>query len=408
MELKYWKTAAPVQIDVVANDIGSTIFLESVSTSMLNVNPIISGNSISYTPPPGTGPFVDEFTYTISDTDPSNMRQPRRLSYSRTSTATVVVSVVAAVIPPGPPPTPQPGSITALDDSFQINAQQGQVEIPILNNDSGNSIFIESISGNLQGFASITADRQRLLYAPPPNLIGTITELLTYTIRSQVDNLQTSARVGITVVGRAPGVSTNAPPPRPVSVPTVSIGKIRSELPVARAVENLCDLLSFRSDPGSNHNVSAAQMDLRNCACAIVNEADPKKQRNAITQLSGGQHQFSDTVLRFAKANVSVIARRTSELRKIIRTTSGAQSSNLTRSERELIALRQQTHSHNKHQASDLMPEVSSLNGSHLNQFYTDYPGNPEHIISEDKYFDTLAISSSNSYISFSVGRSSR
>ena len=168
-------------------------------------------------------------------------------------------------------------------------------------------LIVRAGSNNQRGRTRIINNGRNIAYTPPVNLQEPITDRFNYTIIS--GDLRSTAAVSVRV-----NVSPDAPP----GVPDDSINRIPSDLPIARAVENLCDLLTFRNDPRTPGGLNAAQKDLLECACAIVNEPDAGKQISAIQQLSGGQHQFSDTVLRFAKANSSIVLRRMAELRRII------------------------------------------------------------------------------------------
>ena len=396
----------PTAIDVFANDIGEPIILQSFMQGNNGGTVTDNGSTLVYTlPATATGGFTDTFAYTITDEDPS---QFGRLSFNRESSATVTITVPSGPTPP--PPPPPTGEILASNDDYRVDVRQGSVNLPILTNDSGDDIFIDRVGGNIRGFVSVNTDRLSVRYTPPINLIGSITETFLYVISNRTRTLEDTAEVTIVVTGR--GVTTTATPGAPLPpavVPTSSIGKIRSDLPSARALENLCDLLTFRSDPQQFSNdprpvngLNPAELDLRNCACAVVNESDPAKQRNALNQLSGGQHQFSDTVIRFAKANAGVIARRMSDLRKIVTGIGSSPVSSLNRDDREQVALarlRETTpslHTNN----SDVFPDFNQK----VNPHYVDYQQDPGDHVSDTALFDTLSVSSNSSYISIPLG----
>ncbi len=377
-----------VDFDVLANDSGSPVVITTVTQgSNGGAVGIISGTAIRYTPPANfPNAFVDTFSYTIQGTGPLQGSQD-----------TAVVTVRGPDAPPA-------DSIAARDDNFQINASAGQVELSVLDNDVGDNLVISSVNGNVRGRIGRTGDGRRIVYVPPANLVGNITELFSYTIATRsrqpsgaVKLRPTSAVVKLTVLGG------NALTPIG-QVPTSSIGKIKSDLPIARAVENLCDLLTFRNDPRTFANdprppggLSAAQQDLRQCACAIVNESDVGRQRNAIKQLSGGQHQFSDTVLRFAKANAGVIQRRLSELRTLATGGTASPLSSLASKNRELLV-------ENDLSRQRGSTDISRFNDSRSNPSYDEYDQKAVAEIDNPSVFDTLSVNTNSTYMSFPLG----
>lgn len=387
-----------VDFDVLDNDSGDPISITSVTQGSDGGSvSIINGALISYTPPANfPNAFVDTFSYTI---------QGAGTLLGSEDTATVTV-----LGPDAPPPPPEEDVVQAREDNIRIEASQGRVELDVLDNDVGDNLVISSVNGSVRGRVGRTNDGLRIVYVPPTDVVGTITEIFSYSVAS-VSNTQqlatlkqrpTAAAVRLTVVGRDASVAT----PAIARVPTSSIGKIQSDLPVARAVENLCDLLTFRNDPRKFVNdprppggLTAAQQDLRIDACSIVNEPDVGRQRSAIRQISGGQHQFSDTVLRFAKVNAGVITRRLSELRKLGNSETTPPSSSLPPRDHEHLVK-------NNLRLQRGESGISSIDNRrvHSNNRYDDDTQDVGAESTNESIVDTLSVTSNSTYMSFPLG----
>jgi outer membrane autotransporter protein len=310
--------AGPTALDVLANDIDDAFsfacFLEDVVVSLVSQpnqggSASVSGQKVIYTPPPNTTSDVTEmFKYKLIYDDGDYKTECGR--------ATVTVMVIA--------------DVDARDDRFTVDTNQGTVTLNVLGNDTGSGLQLVSVTGGSRG-GTTSISGNRIRYTSPQGFIGG--EEFRYTIRG--GGGQDTARVSINVTA-----------PNAV-VPTGSIGKIPSNLPVARASENLCDLLTFqgdsrtfvndpRSQPGQ---LTSAQQDLQTCTCAIVNEADQSKQLNALQQVSGGQFQHGDTMIRFSRGNIAALVSRLSAVRTIV----GVTRLGSNRSGERARALTQQT-----------------------------------------------------------------
>ena len=311
----------PLSPGVTENDSVAGIVGIATDSPQANVN----GLSITYTPTADVGDTTETFTYAVAYIVQGEGTFPA------CSEATVTINIG---------PLPIINNFSAVDDDFEILAESGAVDIDVLANDTGDNLQIIEVGATSNG-GTVSTNGNSVQYTPPTGFSDDFVDTFDYRITevSPTDGSRLTAEEGteiaqVTVRGPeaeaevepkpTPTGSTdnelpaNPPaPPAPLRVSRSSIGKIDSDLPIARAVENLCDLLSFRGNPRSSGSLTAAQKDLQICACAIVNDQSAGTQRDAIRQLSGGQHQFSNTIIKFAKSNSSAILRRMSEVRNV-------------------------------------------------------------------------------------------
>ncbi|MFN8124286.1 MAG: Ig-like domain-containing protein [Thermoleophilia bacterium] len=169
-------SGATTDITVLGNDTdadGDTLSVTAVGTAT-NGTASVHGNAVRYTP---TGAYT--VTYDISD------------GRGGTDTATVNITVVA---PSGP--------IAATDDPGITAAANGNVDVDVLANDTGDgTLGIQSAGTPGHGTATIIAG-PRIRYTPTPGWSGTDT--FTYTM---VDGVSRTATATVTVTVSAPPAS---------------------------------------------------------------------------------------------------------------------------------------------------------------------------------------------------------
>ncbi len=166
----------PVTINVLANDTGTGLSVETITTPPTNGIAVISGDTIIYTPNPGfASPPNDTFTYAIRDAS------------GQRATARVTVTV-------------RPPGLNALDDTAFTDAGQS-VAIPVLPNDTGIRLTIINVSAPSDGGTAVPSG-DVVIYTPAPNFSGTAT--FTYTVRDAFG--QTDSAI-VTVIVRPPGLN---------------------------------------------------------------------------------------------------------------------------------------------------------------------------------------------------------
>lgn len=186
---------SPITLNCIDNDIGTSISIQSIDTSGTQGTATQSGGDIVYDPNgqfnglPFNGTDTDSFSYTIVD------------SFGRTSTANVTVTV-NRVMPPAP---------VANNDTATVD-WDSTVSIPVLNNDTGTSISINSIDdSSTQG--TVTTSGNDIVYDPNGQFSGapyggTDFDSFSYTIVDSAN--QTDTAIVNVSVNRQPGQAPEA------------------------------------------------------------------------------------------------------------------------------------------------------------------------------------------------------
>ena len=140
-----------VLIDVLANDVGTGLTLQSV-TAPAHGTAVIENGQVRYTADPSYS-GADALTYTTKD------------SANQTATAGVAIT-----IRPAPPPAPVADSATVAED--------GSVLIDVLGNDAGTGLVLSGVDAPAHGTAVIENNKVR--YTPVEGFTGT--EAFAYTV----------------------------------------------------------------------------------------------------------------------------------------------------------------------------------------------------------------------------------
>jgi len=158
----------PVTLDVLANDTGSDLVLDSVGTSAGGTTAIDPDGTITFTPALGfTGDA--SFAYTAKD------------SVGQTASANVTVTVVALPV--------------AVADAAKTGAG-APVTVDALANDSGSGLSVTSVGTTADGVAAINADGT-ITFTPAAGFSGDAS--FTYTVTDEVGQAAT-ATVTVTVI----------------------------------------------------------------------------------------------------------------------------------------------------------------------------------------------------------------
>ena len=178
-----------VSIPVLSNDTGNSISIQSVDTTGTQGTATISGSNIVYDTsgqfdgaPFGTTDS-DSFSYTIED------------SANQTDSATVNITV-----------NRQPAAAPVATDDTATVENDATVTIPVLNNDTGDTISIQSVDDS-STTGTVTQSGSNIVYDPNGQFNGlaegsTDTDSFTYTIVDQFG--QTSNAATVTVIVENP------------------------------------------------------------------------------------------------------------------------------------------------------------------------------------------------------------
>ncbi|WP_203653028.1 CshA/CshB family fibrillar adhesin-related protein [Demequina activiva] len=158
-----------VDIEVLANDVGTDLTVASVTEPAHGAAVVNSDDTIAYTPAAGFS-GTDTFTYTARDADGQEVA----------ATVTVVVRPVA------------------VDDAATAVAG-GDVTIRVRDNDAGTGLSVVSVTDPDDGVVSVTAEGH-LIYTAPLTFSGTAT--FTYTVED-AEGQESTATVTVTVLPRA-------------------------------------------------------------------------------------------------------------------------------------------------------------------------------------------------------------
>ncbi len=161
-----------VLIDVLGNDAGTGLVLDSVTTP-LHGTAVIQAGKVLYTPTAGYS-GADSFGYTVRDAE------------SRTASSTVSVTVTA-----------RPALVGTADSATL--AQDDSVLIDVLANDNGSGLALLSVTQPAHGAAVLEAGKIR--YTPTAGYVGL--DAFTYTVVDAFDGTAT-VQVGLTVTAVAP------------------------------------------------------------------------------------------------------------------------------------------------------------------------------------------------------------
>ncbi len=204
-------TNTSVTVYVLSNDTGpmeKTLTVTDVSDPDHGEAEVNSDNrTVLYTPGSNfTG--EDTFTYTMSDGTNSDQ-----------------AGVTVTVKPPAVP-------LTAADDTAKTDTDT-PVTIRVLDNDSGNTLTVMSVSGPSHGDARVNADNKTVLYTPGSSFAGTDT--FTYTISDGTDTK--SAAVTVTVETSAEECKGYVSRDTPLNIPDSDASGVISVLMLTAAGE---------------------------------------------------------------------------------------------------------------------------------------------------------------------------
>lgn len=144
----------PITVNVVSNDIGLGLSLDSIGTPSNNAGTaVIADNSITFTP---AEKFFGEtsISYTIKDIA------------DQTSSASLTINVAA------------PSAPKVSDDSATTNYGES-VTIDVLSNDTGTDLYIENVATPSHGSAKISENN--IIYTPEEGFSGS--DQFTYTVK---------------------------------------------------------------------------------------------------------------------------------------------------------------------------------------------------------------------------------
>ncbi|MCA9247386.1 MAG: M36 family metallopeptidase, partial [Planctomycetales bacterium] len=166
-------------LDVLANDMAGSDANDSISIVAFDAMAMEGsiqidddGLSIIYSPPSDVADFegTETFSYTIRDEG------------GLESTATVVLRVVEPVL-------------TAADDMFTVEEDSVENEFDVLRNDllgpEGGTLTIENIAQSPNSRARLNLERDRIIYTPDLDFIGT--DVFSYTISDGLGGLETAS-----------------------------------------------------------------------------------------------------------------------------------------------------------------------------------------------------------------------